>query len=337
MSTPTVMTMTTSAASEQVWQKIEPAVNDWYESKRSSIGVVNKNVMNAGLIIADHMVHGVPMNPANYLGLSQVKGLSGTRIRKILALHGEMREFTKEGGRTSRATKELAGELADVISESAPSAGYGSLSFDEQTEVRMALQVWFVGKVQSDHFAKERLSAVINPEFPVRAAIAALLNAARAQGGNSAGAVAQHLVGAKLKLRFPKEKISNHSYTTADDQTARPGDFSVGDTAIHVTMAPSEALFQKCQKNLHDGFRPLVLVPENRVDAGRQIAETTGVGERVSVQAIEDYVGNNIEEVGGLSAQGIRAGLKALLETYNDRVCAVESDPALQISIPSNL
>ncbi|BCN83133.1 hypothetical protein RE0356_17740 [Prescottella equi] len=171
-----------------------------------------------------------------------------------------------------------------MISESAPAAGYGSLPSDEQTKVRMALQKWFVGKVQSEHFAKARLSAEINPGFPVRAAIAALLDAACAQGGNTAGAVAQHLVGAKLKLRFPEAEISNHSYTTADNQTDRPGDFSVGDTAIHVTMAPSEALFQKCQNNLNDGYRPLVLVPENRVSAGRQIAETTGVGERVSVQ-----------------------------------------------------
>lgn len=328
--------MTTSTW-EQVWQEIEPAVDDWYESKRSQTGSVNTNVMNVGLILADHMADGVPMNPASYQAKSQVKGLSGVRIRKILAQHGEKREFTKEGGRTSRATLPLAHELAQVISESAPAAGYGSLPPDEQEAVRMALQMWFVGKVRSDHFAKERLRAEINPGLPVRAAIAALLDAARAQGGNSAGAVAQHLVGAKLKLRFPGAEISNHSYTTADDQTARHGDFSVGDTAIHVTMAPSEALFQKCQKNLHDGYRPLVLVPGNRVDAGRQIAETTGVGERVSVQAIEDYVGNNIEEVGGLSSQGIRAELRALLETYNDRVCAVESDPALQISIPSNL
>jgi hypothetical protein len=39
------------------------------------------------------------------------------------------------------------------------------------------------------------------------------------------GPVAQYLVGAKLALRFPTEKIGNESYSTADVQLNRPGDF----------------------------------------------------------------------------------------------------------------
>ncbi|MGV9748977.1 DUF4928 family protein [Nocardia farcinica] len=320
-----------------IWKGIEPHLNDWYESKRTRTGRIYTNVMAAGLIMADHMAAGVPMKETTYLGESQVKELSGRRIQSILEQHGENRRFTAEGGRTSRRTMKLAAELAAVINNSAEAAGYNSLGPDDQAEVRRALQAWFVRKVQGDHFAKERLTAEIDPGLPVRATMAALLDAARSQGGNVAGAVAQHLVGAKLAIRFPDEEIANHNYTAADRQTDRPGDFSIRDTAIHVTMAPGETVFRKCEQNIRDGFRPLVLVPENRVQAARQIADTTGVGQRVSVQCVEDYVGNNIEEIGGLSAQGVRSSLKALLQTYNERVAAAESDPSLQIAIPGNL
>ncbi|WP_287004228.1 MULTISPECIES: DUF4928 family protein [Gordonia] len=322
---------------KSVWAAIEDAVDPWYESRRSKKGRVNTNVMCVGLILADHMANGVPILESTYRAESQVKNIGAARIHQILARHGETRQFLREGGRTSRGSLPLANALAPIISDAAGAAGYDKLSDDGQARVRNALQAWFVGKVQADYFARQRLSAAIDPALPVRTNVATLLEAARTQGGNNAGAVAQHLVGAKLAMRFPDETVSNHGYTTADAQTSRPGDFSIGDTAIHVTMSPTEALFAKCGQNLADGYRPMVLVPENRLDAGRQIAETTGLGTRTSVQAIEDYIGNNVEEIGGLIASGVRAELKKLLETYNERVEAVEPDPALLIAIPGNL
>ena len=322
---------------QQVSVAIEDVVDQWYESKRSKRGKVNTNVMCVGLILADHMAEGVPILETTYRAESQVKNIGASRIRQILARHGETRRFRSEAGRTSRGSLPLANALAPIISDTADAAGYGKLSDDDQARVRNALQAWFVDKVRTDYFAAQRLSAAIDPALPVRANIAELLEAARTQGGNNAGAVAQHLVGAKLSLRFPSEAVSNHGYTTADVQTNRPGDFLIGDTAIHVTMSPAEALFNKCKQNLADGYRPMVLVPENRLVAGRQIAETTGLDSRVSVQAIEDYVGNNLEEIGGLRATGVRAELRKLLETYNGRVDAVESDPSLLITIPGNL
>lgn len=333
MGTPTVA----RPSRQRVWAAIEDDVDQWYESKRNKKGKVNTNVMCVGLILADHMAEGVPILETTYRAESQVKSIGASRIRQILARHGETRRFRSEAGRTSRGSLPLAHALAPIISDAAAAAGYGKLSDDDQAHVRNALQAWFVDKVQTDYFGMQRLTAAIDPALPVRVNIAELLEAARTQGGNNAGAVAQHLVGAKLAMRFPDEAVSNHGYTTADVQTSRPGDFSIGDTAIHVTMSPIEALFTKCSQNLADGYRPIVLVPENRLVAGRQIAETTGVGSRVSVQAIEDYVGNNVEEIGGLSESGVRAELKKLLETYNTRVDAVESDPSLLIDIPGNL
>ncbi|WP_425569404.1 DUF4928 family protein [Nonomuraea salmonea] len=90
-----------------------------------------------------------------------------------------------------------------------------------------------------------KISAEINPENSIRTTVANLMQAGRERGGTTAGAIAQHLVGAKLQIRFPSERINVESYTTADVQTGRAGDFQVGDTAIHVTMSPSERLFRR--------------------------------------------------------------------------------------------
>ena len=71
------------------------------------------------------------------------------------------------------------------------------------------------------------------------------------------GPVAQYLVGAKLQLRFPEVVVRNESYSAPDQQTGQPGDFVVGDTAFHVTVAPTTGHFEKCVRNLREGHSGL--------------------------------------------------------------------------------
>ena len=62
------------------------------------------------------------------------------------------------------------------------------------------------------------------------------------------GAVAQHLIGAKLEYKFREADniiIDHHSSSTADVQTNRLGDFDIGNTVIHVTKTPNSGHFQK--------------------------------------------------------------------------------------------
>ncbi len=62
---------------------------------------------------------------------------------------------------------------------------------------------------------------------------------ATAKERNQAGPVAQHLIGAKLALRFQDLEVENHSYTTADKQLGRKGDFQIQDAIFHVTVEKS--------------------------------------------------------------------------------------------------
>src|SRR5690606_22948171 len=80
--------------------------------------------------------------------------------------------------------------------------------------------------------------------------------------GRSGGIVEQHLVGAKLEKRFSGLDIDNHPAHAADQQTARDGDYRIGNTVYHVTSAPGAAVVAKCARNLRDGLRPILLVPE---------------------------------------------------------------------------
>ena len=101
--------------------------------------------------------------------------------------------------------------------------------------------------------------------------------------GSRAGAVAQHLVGAKLAVRYPDLEIENFSYTTADQQLGRPGDFVVGDTVFHVTVAPMPPVVDKCEQNLRDGYRSMLLVVDSRLQAARQMMVAVDVQDRVGI------------------------------------------------------
>ncbi|MFQ6397617.1 DUF4928 family protein [Nocardia sp. KC 131] len=256
----------------------------------------------------------------------------------LLADHGEIRKFTREGGRTSRKTIVLAAQLADTINSTGTAAGVHALGLAERHALARLLQAWFVDRVWEDYFGRQKISADIDPAWSIRAVVASLIAAGRDRGGNSAGAIVQHLVGAKLEIRFPLEEINGESYTTADLQTQRAGDYQIGDTAIHVTMAPGPDVFQgRCLENLKQGFRPRVLVPKDQLLRAEVHAEDAGIANRVAIQTIEDFVGTNIEEVAGFRQDKVRAELRRLLEIYNARIEVAEADQSLKVVIPENL
>ncbi|MCX4762431.1 DUF4928 family protein [Streptomyces sp. NBC_01275] len=329
---------TVSALVEEAAETLIDALGDWYEKQRDSRDNVNSNVMCAGLYMTEFLAEHFPLKPEHYQTRSQVKTASGKQAQKLLAQHGEERKFTSEGGRTSRATLDHANSLADLLNTKGDEADLGALTDLERTTLAALLQQWFVERVQEDFFGRKRIEAEINPDNPVRTTVAALIEAGRVRGGNTAGAIAQHLVGAKLKIRFPGEDVNVESYTTADVQTGRAGDYQIGDTAIHVTMSPGEKVFlDRCVDNLNHGYRPRVLVPEGRVAAAVQLAENYDLADRVAIQSIEDFIGTNIEEVGGFSKSGVRERLRELLTEYNARIETAEADQSLKILLPENL
>ena len=188
------------------------------------------------------------------------------------------------------------------------------------------------------YFRTERRSQPLHFDYvqlrSVRRNLEALMQTAKELGKE--GSVDYHLVGAKLKLRFPEKDIENKSYSTADAQQHRPGDFLLGTSAIHVTVAPMPAVFTKCQRNIQDGLRPYLLVPEKLLQGARQNAELNVSGP-LEVESIESFVAQNILEVSEFSSELLAKQFLRLLQIYNERVNTVEIDKSMLIEIPQSL
>lgn len=308
------------------------AAKSWYEGERAKSGSINTNVMNAGLIVSRMMADGMPITDERLYseGKSQVRGLSGSTILKILEQHGETRVFTREGGRTSRGTIFLAAAFRDVLNNT-------QVNENEPVDAALVsnqLEAFFTQCVRLDYFDKQRITVDLDYSKPVSSVVSDILKAAAERSDKPTGAVLQHLIGAKLQLRFPDVKIGNDRANAADLHTDREGDFQVGTTAFHVTTAPMEKLITRCVENKRAGYRPVILTLESKVIAARQMADNVGMSEQIAVQAAETFIGNNIEEIAIYDGDKIREGLARLIRTYNTRINAIEIDKSLMIDEP---
>ena len=301
----------------------------WYDEQRPLPGEdPERNVIAAAIAVLEQFAKHFPVAREHYVTEGSQVRTSGNLIRKVLARHGETRTFSREGGRTTRGTRPAAEAFASRMNAL---PGAEALTADERRAISDELQRWLARRATA-YLDQRRLEVEIVLTKPASDIISDILAAAATK--KLSGAVAQHLVGAKLALRFPDQVIENHSYTTADEQLKRPGDFFVGDTAIHVTVAPMQHLFERCQKNVQFGYRSLLLVPASKVEAARELADIANLSGRIGVSSIEGFVGQNVEELSGFAREGLRTTLRELLMTYNGRVKEIEPNPGLQIDIP---
>lgn len=145
-----------------------------------------------------------------------------------------------------------------------------------------------------------------------------------------AGAVMQHLVGAKLDV-IAKGQVDHHGFSVADAPSNRSGDFLIGDVAIHVTTAPGEALIRKCQGNLTSGLRPLIVTTEDGVGGAKALSKQAAVEDRLDVIEIEQFIATNVYEWSVFDRDARPATIKTIIERYNVIVADCESDPSLRI------
>lgn len=308
------------------------AVQSWYEALLPLRGgLPAKGSLAIGLVILDRLREEFQPNIKSHLapGGAQISGVSSQALTRILLEFGETRPFSKVAGRTNRGGP----AVAEALLASVKAAGLGSLTDDERRQVLAAMMIYLVERVREFH-SQERLKPVYDPSLSTRQFFTNLLALADETGKR--GPVAQYLVGAKLQLRFPDANVRNESYSAADDQTGQPGDFVVGDTTFHVTVAPTPGHYEQCKRNLQQGRRVYLLVPDAFVIGARQNVEATSPG-KVAVESIESFIAQNVEELSGFVRGDLVSGLRTLLERYNARVSEVELDTSMRIDIPLNL
>lgn len=263
-----------------------------------------------------------PLNPANFLtpGKGQVSGKGGATVRAILKSYDVHRHLSSEAGRTSRGSIQRMLLYIELLNRLTP-------------DLAVVERFW-VGRIQN-YFDSKPFSFRLDPSKSLRACIRQLLDQAIARqremsGTMYAGAIMQHLVGAKLNIVSPDGFVA-HGFSVADAPTNRAADFVLDDSAIHVTTAPTGALLEKCRNNLSVGLRPIIITTEDGVGGARAIAKNVGIEERVDVIEIEQFLAANVYERSGFKREARPEFVRKLIGFYNEIVAETETDPSLRI------
>src|SRR5581483_2074803 len=81
---------------------------DSYRPKQDPSALPVKGLIAVGLVILDRLRKNFDLNLHSHLakGLAQIRGVSASALRRIMAEFGETRPFVKEAGRTNRGSPE---------------------------------------------------------------------------------------------------------------------------------------------------------------------------------------------------------------------------------------
>jgi len=291
-----------------------------------------KGVVLAALIVLERLRSKCELSLNAHLSEDgiQIAGLNLSSLRKVLDRFDESHRFPTEDGRMNRGNISWIGALLEALSD----AGFGALSEAERLQLLDEFQEFLVDSLDA-YYNLERVCFDCDPSKPPRNVIADIL--AAAQQRNQGGPVAQHLVGAKLAIRFPHLTVGNSPYSAADEQSGRAGDYHVGNTAFHVTVAPNMGHVKRCAQNVKDGLSAIVLVPDLKLTAARVLLATEGLEGKVVAESLESSIGQTLSELAEFAPAKFAEQLANLLQEYNRRVAEVETDDSLLIELPAAL
>ncbi len=273
---------------------------------------------------------GLPLNTAELKAESagQVAGLSKSAVQSILADYGIQRILAAEGGRTSRGSIK---NMEDYVS-------FLNCLYDTGEADLNAIEAWWIDQVRA-FFSSKPFSLKLNQGTSINSIVRDLIEQAeRRQKDNPgtmyAGAMLQHLVGAKLQVLAGNENtLVHHGFSVADAPTGRSGDFFFGNTIIHVTTAPGELLMEKCKNNIRAGYRPFIVTVSNRTVAAKQLAEMREIAQQVEIVDVEQFISTNIYEWSGFDSARQRATIENLITEYNKLINNYETDPSLKVDL----
>ena len=289
-----------------------------------------KGPLSVALVITQHAkTTGLPLNPEKLVteGGGQVLGLGKEAVQSVLKRHGIERVLASEGGRTSRGS---LGNMRDYVAFLNALSAKGTLDLE-------AIEAFWIDRVH-EFFAGKPFKIRLDASRSLRTVVRDVISQAEERqkttpGTYYAGAVLQHLVGAKLDCALGKGHLEHNSFSTADAPNQRAGDFFLGDVAIHVTTSPTEAVIERCRENLNDGHRPILVTLQPGVGVAEGLATNVGLAERIDIFEIEQFVALNLYELARFAAEGRKTAVKDLVIRYNEIVEKFETDPSLKIEL----
>ena len=257
----------------------------------------------------------------------QVLGLGKSAVQGILKEHGITRVLAEECGRTSRGSLGNMQKYVVFLND-LHASGLAETS---------AIEAWWIKRID-DFFNAQPFKLKYDTSKSLRSIVRDLLTQAfkrqkASPGTMYAGAILQHLVGAKLSLIMPEVSIISHGFSVADAVSARSGDFNIDEVSIHVTTAPSEALMRKCEGNLHAGLRPIIITTHESMAGAESLANIKGISGRVDILEVEQFLATNVYEISRFKTADRKITIERIIEKYNEIVEENESDPSLKVLI----
>ncbi len=89
---------------------------------------------------------------------------------------------------------------------------------------------------------------------------------------------------------------------------------------LHVTTSPGEAAIGKCRDNLNDGFRQMLVILQHGLTVAEGLAANVGLGDRVDIFEIEQFVALNLYELGKFGADGRKTAVAGMVNRYNQMI-----------------
>lgn len=315
--------------------QIRRSFQSWYSALRPMKnygGRPAKGAVAAALVVLERLRSKCELSLDAHIveGGAQIAGLNLSSLRKVLDRFGESRPFPSEAGRTNGGNISAIRSLLESLSD----AGFGALSEAKRLQLLDEFQEFLVRSLNA-YYNLERVRFDFDPLKPPRNMIGDIL--AAAQQRNQGGPVAQHLVGAKLAIRFPHLSVANSSYSAADEQTERSGDFHIGKTVFHVTVAPNMGHVKRCAQNVKDGLFAMILVLDSKLTMARALLESENLQDKIVAESLESSLGQTLSECAEFSRANLAKNLGNLLREYNRRVAEVETDASLLIELPAAL
>jgi Domain of unknown function (DUF4928) len=262
-------------------------------------------------------------------GSSGMKGHEsyGARAHKRF----ELDPINKNHGRRSCNLAQWGQPLLDEMK----SAGFENATAEQRERLIHEAQAMLVAPLRAI-IEQDPLEARIKGRS-AEAVIADILQDADEKG--KLGDVAQYLVGAKLMLRLKRE-IPVHSANKSDrkhraDEAAKWGDFVIENAVIEVAMgSQDDKHLQQIEEIVENTDKEVWLLTRKDREAGWKDAIKGSPdikSDRVVVNSVEAFVGQNITELAGFSATGKASQLKELFDLYNTRWVAKVGTPGIRI------
>lgn len=308
---------------EKLKQESHDILAKWLETCTRN-NKISRNTVAMGVVVFDHLKKNSPVSRDDVI--SQGGEVSGARsgLGKILESHGIPSGYLKEI--TTRQGHQDGQRLFEMFEWGNK---FAKLTAKERDVLLLEL-IDVLRNLANDWLKRQNLKLDLDRRQAPATWVNVIVENAK---GRSGGIVEQQLVGAKLARRFQSVDIPNHPAHAADRQTERMGDFKISNLVYHVTAAPSRNVLQKCADNLKVGLHPILLIPREQENKVRVLAQDEGIDQQLTIISIESFIALNIIEMATDENKDFFSVLKEIVEIYNARLSAVETDLSLQIEV----